>query len=125
MKRASASQLISAEANSAAVSAARADGEAAGAAAAYRRMTTILADPRVRGREGAALALAARSQDMAPVDIAELMEMLATSRDRAIGAFEQRIESEIYAPLPGGAGKETGEAPDFVSRMRERHGLAP
>ncbi|HWK33952.1 MAG TPA: hypothetical protein VNR51_09770 [Hyphomicrobium sp.] len=121
MKRALAS--VTAESHATAVSVARAEGEAAGAAAAYARMAVILADPRVRGREGAALSLACRSQQMTPIDVGELMGELAMSGDSAICSLEQRMQGADGAPIPVELSDLNADRPDFVAHMKKRHGI--
>lgn len=107
-------------ANAAAVAAASADGEKKGATAAYARVSTVLADPKVKGRERAAVLLACKSPDMAADDVCAFVAEnggSATSLDQRMNA-----DGTNAAALPD-AGKERATEPDFAARMKARHGV--
>lgn len=107
-------------AHAAAITTATAEGEKKGAATAYARVSTILADPAVKGRERAAVMLACKSPDMASADVTAFVAENAGASSASLG---QRMENDNGAPVPGADDKEKAQAPDFMARMKERHGV--
>ena len=128
MKRSRTDDPTSQNAHATAITAARAEGEAAGektgAAAAYARLSAILADARIKGRERAAVSLACKSPDMSIEAILFVVSQLGAPQ-RSIPSLSQRMancdDGEPMLCINEGPAAE----PSFVARMRARHSVQP
>lgn len=87
----------------------------AGAAAERERVIAILADPKVKGRERAALDLAMKSPAMSAADIAAFVEANVPAADAGGAAFAERMariagETAVGATDKTPAGKASIDA---------------
>jgi len=109
-----------ADAQASDVSTARAEGAAAVAA----RLAAIMSDPRCKGREGAAFALAMKSPDMSSDAVcAVVAEFGAVTPRSSVPSLADRMRQDDIGEVLAPSSQLAPAEPDFAARMKARHGI--
>lgn len=98
---------------------------AEGADAVAARLRSIMSDPRCRGREGTAFSLAMKSPDMSPEAVCTVVAEFGAATPRSsMPSLADRMRQDDIGEALAPSSQVAPAEPDFVARMKGRHGVA-